>query len=333
MSRCLYAGTLALPSETASELAAEGIELVVNPYGRAPTEDELVALLPDFDAVLAGPEPYTASVISSSKRLKIIARTGVGYDKVDVRAATKNHVFVTWTPVPELASSVADQAIALMLAVVKRTVQMNEDVRAGRWERQRWSTEVGDLRGRTLGLLGLGRIGSEVATRATAFGMNVIYYDVVRMEQREKELPIRYVPIERLLAESDVLSIHAPLTPETRNLINEASLQLMKPSAILINTSRGEIVNEKALAEALEANRLAGAGLDVLAKEPPVEGHVFYRLGERLPNLVLTGHVAFGSDTFRAMVKAACGDVRRALKGELPKYLLNPEAAAGTTGR
>jgi D-3-phosphoglycerate dehydrogenase len=333
LPKCLYAGTLTLPPETVSELAADGIELVVNPYGRAPTEDELIALLPDFDAVLAGPEPYTANVVASSKRLKIIARTGVGYDKVDIAAATRNHVFVTWTPVPELASSVADQAIALMLALVKRTAQMNEEVRAGRWERQRWSTEVGDLRGHTLGLLGLGRIGSEVAVRATAFGMKVIYYDVIRMEQREKELPIRYVPVERLLAESDVISIHAPLTPETRNLINEASLRLMKPSAILVNTSRGEIVNEKALAEALETNRLAGAGLDVLTKEPPTEGHVFYRLGDRIPNLILTGHVAFGADTFRAMMKAACNDVRRALKGELPKYLLNPEAVAGTTGR
>lgn len=324
MHRCLYAGTLAVPSETKADLASAGIELVVNPHGRALSEDDLISLLGDFDAVLAGPERYSAGVISSSERLRIIARTGVGYDKVDVNAATQNHVYVTWTPVPELASSVADMAVGLMLALVKRIPQLNEEVREGRWERQRWSTEVGDLRGHTLGLLGLGRIGSEVAARAKTFGMRVIYYDVVRMEQRERELSIEYVPLEQLLARSDVLSIHAPLTPETKNIIDHAALEKMKPTAFLVNTSRGELVDEKALAEALRSKRLAGAGLDVLSQEPPTAGHVFYKLGEDLPNLILTGHVAFGKDTFGAMVAAACEDVKRALRGETPRYLLNP---------
>jgi phosphoglycerate dehydrogenase-like enzyme len=288
------------------------------------SESDLISLLGDFDAVLAGPERYSADVISSSKRLKIISRTGVGYDKVDVKAASENHVYVTWTPVPELASSVADMAIGLMLALVKRIPQLNSEVREGRWERQRWSTEVGDLRGHTLGLLGLGRIGVEVAARARAFGMRVIYYDVVRMEQREKELSIEYVPLDGLLAESDVLSIHAPLTPETRNIIGRAALEKMKSTALLVNTSRGELVDENALAEALRTNKLAGAGLDVLSQEPPTAGHAFYKLDDALPNLILTGHVAFGRDTFGAMVAAACDDVKRALRGETPKYLLNP---------
>ncbi len=324
MHRCLYAGTLVLPSETKSNLASAGIELVVNPHGRALTESDLISLLGDCDAVLAGPERYSAEVISSSKRLRIIARTGVGYDKVDVNAATENHVYVTWTPVPELASSIADMAMGLVLALVKRIPRLNAEVREGRWERQRWSTEVGDLRGHTMGLLGLGRIGSEVAARAKTFGMKVIYYDVVRMEQREKELSIEYVPLETLLVQSDVLSIHAPLTPETRNIIGRAALEKMKPTAFLVNTSRGELVDENALADALRANRLAGAGLDVLSQEPPIAGHVFYKLGDGLPNLILTGHVAFGRDTFGAMVAAACDDVKRALRGETPRYLLNP---------
>ena len=329
MQRCLYAGTLALPHGLAADLAADGIELVVNPRGRTLTEDDLVSLLGEFDAVIAGPEPYSERVIASaSRRLKVIARTGVGYDKVDVAAATRNKVFVTWTPIPELASSVADQTIALILALVKRIPQMNAEVRSGKWERQRWSTEVRDLRGHTLGLLGLGRIGTEVATRARAFGMKVVYNDVVRMKQLEVSLPVEYVPFERLLSESDILSVHAPLTPDTRKIINEVSLSKMKSTAILVNTSRGEIVDEEALADALVKKRILGAGLDVLSQEPPAPGHVFYRLGERLPNLILTGHVAFGKDTFGAMVAAACNDVRRALRGEVPKYLLNPEVSS-----
>jgi len=327
MYRCLYAGTLALPPETGSELASEGIELVVNPYGRMPTESELISLLGDFDAVLAGPEPYPGNVTASSKRLKIIARTGVGYDKIDLAAATRNHVFVTWTPIPELSSSVAEQTFALILALVKRIPQLNTAVREGKWERERWSKEVGDLRGRTLGLLGLGRIGREVALRAKAFGMRVIYYDIVRMDPLERELSIEYVPLDRLLRESDMLSIHVPLTSQTRNIIDGAAIRKMKPTAILVNTSRGELVDERSLADALIENRLLGAGLDVLSQEPPTAGHVFYELRDRIPNLILTGHVAFGSDTFRAMVGAACDDIKRALRGQVPKYLLNPEVS------
>jgi len=313
------------PPEARQGLREAGVELVLNPHHQVLTEEDLLALLPGFDAVIAGPEPYSDSVISTaSPRLRIIARTGVGYDKVDVASASRNGVFVTWTPIPELSSSVADLAIALILALVKKVPRLNAEVRMGKWDRQKWSDEVGDLRGKTLGLLGMGRIGGEVAARARAFGMNLIYNDVVRMEELEKKLPAEFVSLERLLSDSDVLSVHVPLTADNRGIIDAVALRKMKRTAILVNTSRGELVDEEALAEALTSGEIAGAGLDVLSQEPPAPGHVFYNLGERIPNLILTGHVAFGRDTVRAMFMAACDDVKRVMSGEDPKYLLNP---------
>jgi len=313
------------PPEARQGLREAGVELVLNPHHQVLTEEDLLALLPGFDAVIAGPEPYSDSVISTaSPRLRIIARTGVGYDKVDVASASRNGVFVTWTPIPELSSSVADLAIALILALVKKVPRLNAEVRMGKWDRQKWSDEVGDLRGKTLGLLGMGRIGGEVAVRARAFGMNLIYNDVVRMEELEKKLPAEFVSLERLLSDSDVLSVHVPLTADNRGIIDAVALRKMKRTAILVNTSRGELVDEEALAEALTSGEIAGAGLDVLSQEPPAPGHVFYNLGERIPNLILTGHVAFGRDTVRAMFMAACDDVKRVMSGEDPKYLLNP---------
>jgi len=323
LKRCLYAGTLSVPDETVSFLSARGIELTNNPYGRALTEDDLCTILPGYDAVLAGLEPYTAKVMDSAPNLKIIARTGVGYDKVDVASATKRRIYVTWTPIPELSQAVAEQTFALILSSVKRVAYLNGEVRAGKWERQTWSKGIGDLYPLTLGLLGVGRIGSEVAKRARAFQMKTIYYDAIRMDDLESSLGIRYVPLDELFATSDIISIHLPLTPQTRGMINEVNIAKMKRNTIIVNTARGPIIDERALASALEEKRLGGAALDVLTEEPPTENHVFYKLGDRIPGLIITPHMGFGTPTANAIFLAAAADVARVLAGQDPVYPLN----------
>jgi phosphoglycerate dehydrogenase-like enzyme len=330
MKRCLYAGTLSLPEETVTFLAGRGIELINNPYGRPLTEDDLCTLLKDYDAVLAGPEPYTAKVMDSAPNLKIIARTGVGYDKVDVASATKRHIFVTWTPIPELAHAMAEQTFALILSSVKRVPYLNSAVRAGRWERQTWSKEVGDLYPLTLGLLGVGRIGSEVAKRAKAFQMKVIYYDAIRMNDLETSLGIEYVSLDDLFARSDIISIHVPLTPQTKGIINEGNIAKMKKNAIIVNTARGPVIDEKSLAAALIEKRLGGAALDVLTEEPPTEHHIFYKLGDRIPELIITPHVGFGTPTTNSIFMAAAADVAQVLAGHAPKYPINKELLGNT---
>jgi phosphoglycerate dehydrogenase-like enzyme len=183
--------------------------------------------------------------------------------------------------------------------------------------------ESDDLYYLSFGLLGAGRIGKEVVKRVKAFGAKVIYHDVVRAVDMEEALGVEHVTFDELLSRVDVLSIHTPLTPQTRGVINAAAIEKMKRNAVIINTARGEIIDERALADALEKGRIRGAGLDALTQEPPREGHVFYKLGDRFPNLVLTPHVGFGRHTFDLMVRAAAEDVARVLQGEVPKYSIN----------
>jgi len=329
MKRCFYAGILPIPSEVKSHLQANSIELTMNPQGHILSEEELLRLLPGFDAAVAGVEPYTERVMAACPNLKVIARTGVGYDKVDIEAATRRGILVTWTPIPELSYTIAEQTFALILSFLKRIPELSKSTREGTWSRTNGSLEIEDLYPKTLGLLGLGRIGAEVARRAKSYRMNLIYHDTVRMENLEEELGIRYVSFDELLSAADIISIHAPLTPETKGLINDGSIRKMKKTAIIVNTARGAIIDEQALAQALTENRLRGALLDVLSEEPPSEKHVFFKLGDRIPNLVITPHMAHGPDTIRAMALSAVDDVIRVLNGQPPKYLLNKEVLEG----
>jgi phosphoglycerate dehydrogenase-like enzyme len=262
-------------------------------------------------------------VLKAAKRLRVISRVGVGYNNIDLAAATKMGIFVTWAPVPELAYAVAEHTFAHALSFEKRIPFMNEDVRSGRWESEKWSTLMGDLYGSTMGLLGLGRIGSEVARRAKAFRMKIIYHDLIRRRDLEKSLGLRFVSFERLFREADIVSIHTPLTPETKGIVNREAISLMKKGSVLVNTARGSIVDERALAEALEGGRIAGACLDVLSEEPPTNGHIFYKLGNRIPNLLLTPHLDYGPRTAKALIMTAAGDAVRILESKKPKYLLN----------
>lgn len=325
MKRCLYGGTLSLPEEVKSLLKNHQVELVENPFHRALTEKDLLSIIDGFDAVLAGPEPYTKEVMDKATNLKVISRTGVGYDNIDVGAASQKGIFVTWAPIPELANSIAEQTFGLLLTFVKRIPFLNQAIRQGKWERTKWSEDILDIYSMTLGLLGLGRIGVEVAKRGLCFGMKLVYYDMIRRPDLEQSLGLKYVSLDELLSSSDVLSIHVPLTAQTDKIINEETISKMKKDAIIINTARGAVIDELALEKALSERRLGGALLDVLSEEPPGEKHVFYKLGDRIPNLIITPHIGLGRSTVKELVLTAARDSVRVLEGEAPMYSLNKD--------
>jgi len=334
MAKCLLTIYTVSP-ETLEELTRifkeHDIQLEVTSSQRYYTEEELIKALRDVDATLAGSDQYTRKVMEECKRLKVIARVGVGHDTVDVKAATENGVVVTWTPIPELARAVADEAAALMLAVLRRIPFLDMKMREGEYYTKDYHRLVQDVYPLTAGIIGLGRIGAEFAKRCRGFGMKVQYYDVVRNLEAEKELKqegttgISYTSFEELLKTSDVISIHTPLTPKTRNLIGEEEFNLMKKNAVFINTARGAIIDEQALYNALEKRRIFGAGISVFTKEPVEEGHPFYKLDGKLDNLVLLPHVGVASHTFKAMLLTSANDVIAVLEGRKPKYPLNPD--------
>jgi len=300
-------------------LLRERAEVRLNPYRRALTEDELITQLKGIDAVFAGGDPFTARVIDSADRLKVIARDGVGLDRVDLNAATKKGVVVTITPA--VCESVADLAFGLLIAVVRKVFIADRCVRAHEWNlREKF---VGrDVHGATLGIIGLGRIGSFMAKRAKAFNMRVLAYDPYVSAEKAKDLGVELLSLENLLRESDIVTIHAPLTEETMGLIGEGEFNTMKRGAFLINTARGAIIDEKALHRALKTGRLAGAGLDVLTVEPPLPDNPLLKL----ENVILTPHM--GNDTLEAFERLsteAATDIIRVLEGRRPLHPANPE--------
>jgi D-3-phosphoglycerate dehydrogenase len=251
-------------------LDGAGLEIVVLPPAEAnqPTESELLAALRGVEAVVAGSELYTAAVLDANPQLKVIARVGVGYDAIDVAAATARGVAVTIAPNTN-QGSVAEHTFALLLGFTRHVPARHAALAAGGWNRLMSLP----LRGRTLGLAGLGRIGKAVAARAAAFELRVLAFDPFPDAAYCAAHAVTLVPFDRLLAESDFLSLHLPLTPETRHLINCDTLAKMKPGAVLVNTSRGGLVREADLLPALRGGRLAGAALDVFEEEPLPASH------------------------------------------------------------
>ena len=324
MKRILYGGGLPAEEAPAVEryLNSHGIEMVQRLLGRHHTEAELILNLKDIDGCIAGGEPFTKAVLDSAPRLKVISRVGVGYDTIDIPAATAKGIYVTVTPIPELSIAMAEHAMALMLSMMKKIPQRDKEVRAGIWDTA-GAPNLQDLYGLTLGLLGVGRIGAEVAKRAKGFDMNIIYHDVVRRSDLEASLGLRYVSLDELLSTSDVISVHTPLTPQTRGLLNDANIRKMKKNAVLVNTARGPIMDDSAVAAALREGRIFGASLDVLSEEPPSESHVFYKAGGTYPNLILTPHVGISDRTMRAMIMAAADEAQRVVNGEKPRYPVN----------
>ncbi len=299
-------------------LTEAGLTIVDPPGEHALTADDLRNYLPECAGVVAGGEPYTEELIAACLRLRIIARTGVGYDAVDVEAATGHGVVVTITPGAN-HDSVAEQAFGLLLAVTRRIAWNDRIVRAGGWDR----TLVMPLRGKTLGLVGVGRIGRAMIPRAQAFGMNVIAHDPVARQSEGLASGVRLVEFEALLAESDVVSLHCPLTPSTRRWFDESVLGRMRFGSILINTARGGVVDEAALHAALKRGHLAGAGLDVMDPEPPRPSNPLISL----QNVVISPHIA-GIDTLAMadMAEMAAQSIVDHLRGSVRKdCVVNPE--------
>jgi glyoxylate reductase len=262
-------------------------------------------------------------LMDACPRLRVVSNCAVGFDNIDVPAATARGILVGNTP-GVLTETTADFAFALLLAAARRIVEGVDYVRAGRWKTWGPMLLTGpDVHHATLGLVGLGRIGAEVAKRARGFDMRVLYSDVVRREDLEASLGIEYVPFERVLAESDFISLHTPLTPETHHLMGREQFRAMKRSAILVNTSRGPVVDGEALLEALRAGEIGGAALDVTEPEPLPSDHPLVTQ----PNCVVVPHIASASYATRnAMARIAAENLIAGLTGQPLPTGLNPEA-------
>lgn len=268
-------------------------------------------------------EKWDAGRLARAPRLKMLANLAVGFDNINVADCSAQGVMVANTP-GVLTETTADFAWVLLMAAARRLTEAERSLKAGGWKT--WSPMYltgQDIYGATLGLVGLGRIGQAVARRAAGFSMRVLYYDEVRNPQAEAELNLTYVPMDQLLQESDFVSIHVPFLPTTRGLIGEREFALMKPTAVLVNTSRGGIVDEAALYRALVQKQIWAAGLDVFATEPvPLDNPLL-----TLENVVAAPHIASGSIATRTrMATLAAENLVAGLTGRRPPTLLNPEA-------
>jgi len=290
-------------------------EIKRNPYNRPMTEEELTQNLKDADAVVLGVDKCSRKVIESLERLKVIGRHGVGLDNVNLDAATEKGVIVTYTPHVN-ADSVAEHTWALILALARKIIPADASTKAGRWEGFNF---IGlELSSKTIGIIGLGAIGQRVAKRARGFDMNILYYDKRRNKALESEMGVTFVDLERLLRESDIVSIHAALTSETKRMIGTRELQMMKKTALLINTARGEIIDENILVQALREGWIAGAALDVFEREPPEQLL-------KTDNVVLTPHIAsYTTEALRRMDTMVAEDIVKVLAGGKPEHVANP---------
>ena len=292
-------------------LEAGGFDKFIEPDGdHTLSEADLRASLPHVDAMLAGGEFLSAELLDLAPRLRAIARTGVGYDAIDIAAATTRRIPVMITPGAN-QESVAEHTFALLLALARNLVENDQIIKAGGWDRRLPMP----LRGKTIGLVGLGRIGKAVAIRATAFGMRVLAFDPMIDAEFDARLGVTRVSLADLFRASDIVSLHLPAMPETQGLINRETLAMMRRGSILLNTSRGGLVVETDLYEALKSGHLAGAGLDVFNPEPPAPGNPLLTL----PNVLSSPHIA-GIDTkgMADMAEMASGCIVALKQGRWP---------------
>lgn len=314
--------TRKIPEEGLKILEKECDEVQVFPHDRIPKKKEIIEGIKGKDGLLCLlTDPIDKEVISSGDRLKAISIYAAGYDNVDVKEATKRGIIVSNTP-DVLTDATAELAWALLFAVARRVVEGDRFTRSGKF--RGWSPLLmlgKRISGSTLGIIGAGRIGTAFALKSKGLNMKVLYYNRSKNEVLEKELGARKVSLEDLLKQSDFISIHLPLTPETYHLIGEKELSMVKKGAVIINTARGAIIDERALVKALKEKRIFGAGLDVYENEPEVNEEL-----KKLDNVVLLPHI--GSATFETRVKMAilaAENLVTSLKGEKPKYCVNPE--------
>jgi phosphoglycerate dehydrogenase-like enzyme len=303
---------------TGGLLREAGLRVELAPKHGARTAAELAGLVCEADAAIVSTDPFERSVFEAAPRLRVIARVGVGTDSIDLRAATEAGVAVTTTPGANRETA-ADHALALMLAAVRRVVEHDAAVRRGEWRRTGEATPW-DLHGATVGIVGYGSIGQAVARRLGGFGTRLLVADPALSAGDGTEV----VALDELLARADLVSLHLPLLPATRHIVGARELARMRPGAFLVNTSRGGLVDEAALAGALRAGELRGAALDVFTDEPEVPAAL-----RSLPNVVLTPHVGGLSDrSIARMTRRATRDVLDVLDRGRADSIVNPEALA-----
>ena len=302
-----------LPSE-ARQIIPTGIEVEYNDTDQAWPKAELIQRLRGKDGLICHIiSTIDDEVLGASPDLKVVSNVAVGYNNIDVPAATRRGVVVTNTP-DVLTETTADFAWALLMAAARRVVEADRYARSDQWKVWKWDLLWGaDIHGKTLGLIGFGRIGRAVARRGLGFGMRVLYHDTVRADAAtERALNATATDLESLLRESDFVSLHTLLSPQTRHLIDERTLRLMKPTAILVNAARGPVVDEAALVKALSERWIAGAGLDVFEEEPRIHPGL-----RPLANVTLAPHIASAShDTRVAMAKLAIRNCLAVLEGQ-----------------
>ena len=297
-------------------LGEAGARLVEQPCA---TEEELIEHGREAAAILTLDEPLSAGVIASLTRCRVISRFGIGVDKVDVGAATAAGIVVTNVP-DYCVDEASDHAVALLLAVERRIPALDTAVRQGRWDTAAVAGRVRRLRGRRAGVIGFGRLGARFAHKAAAFGLDVCIHDPYVADAEIEAAGTRPMPLEELLASSDIVSLHVPLTPDTHHLLDRRRLFSMREGAVLVNTSRGALVDEEALVDALTRGRLGGAGLDVFEQEPPGPGHPLLAL----PNVVVTSHSShYSLESGAEMRERAFVNVADVLAGRVPASAVN----------
>jgi D-3-phosphoglycerate dehydrogenase / 2-oxoglutarate reductase len=294
-----------------------GAELEVH---QAFTEDEVIEVVRDADAVLLERAPITARVVKEMDRCRVVVRHGVGYDTIDVEACTEAGICAC-NVADYCTPEVADHTVAMLLALARSLLPLDAGVRAGKWESVREAGRNRRIEGQTLGIVGFGKIGQAVARRASGFGFRIVAFDPVVGPEAMSEKGATKLSLEDLLAVSDYISLHVPLSRSTRHLIREETLRHMKPTAVLVNTSRGGLVDQRALYHALVDGRLAGAGLDVLEDEPPSPDEPLLKLS----NVLLSPHAAFYSEDSALELHVRMAEqVAAVFQGRVPANLLNP---------
>lgn len=317
--------TRKIPDAGIKLLKDKGYEVVVNERRSIPSQKNIVHFLKKkpYDAVLTLlTDKIDSRVFDAAPNIKLYANYAVGFDNIDIAEAKKRGISITNAPTDLITEAVAEHTIAMMLALASRIVESDEFVRRGRYKGWSPIDFIGtDIFGKTIGLVGGGRIGKKVAEYSKGLGMKVIYTDVKRNEEMEKGGGIEYrATAEEVLKEADIVSIHVPLLDSTHHLINEERLRLMKPTAYLINTSRGPIVHEEALVEALREKVIAGAALDVFEFEPKISPRL-----RKMDNVVLTPHIASASvDARNHMAIIAAENIIDFFEGKKPRNLVNP---------
>lgn len=299
-------------SRLISELEKSVGKVIFNKSSRPMSEEELIAVIPEVDGLIAGLEEINCRVIESASKLKVISRYGVGVDRVDLKTAAAHGIIVTNTPQANSAS-VAELTVGLILALIRKICELNEKTKSGQWVLM----NAISLRNKTVGLVGYGAIGTEVAKRLVPFGCNILVYDPYVNENKHANLTVTFCEMGTLINQSDVISLHLPATEKTIGMVNASFLESMKKGAVLINTARGELLDQNAVYEMLASGHLGGLAMDVYLEEPPKPNFPLFKFN----NVIATPHTsAHTDDSVNSMGWMAFNDCLAVLRGDTPEH-------------